>query len=183
MNSKTETIQIKSKNNLDKIKSKYILKQVFDNLSTRISLALVKYNKNIKKKLNICKNDYKKYCEIKIEIKTKWSGKFINFINDEDEKFFHIYFEKSKEETFRNYLTKEDKVKKITVIIDSQIKSFNKLFYNCKCIKSINFKKFKRDNITNMSYMFGGCSSLKEINFLILSIHRTFQPNYLYYQN
>ena len=31
-------------------------------------------------------------------------------------------------------------------------------------IESIKFKKFIRNNVTNMSYMFYGCSSLKEIN-------------------
>ena len=44
MNSKDETTQIKSKNNLEKIKSKYILKQILAHLSTRISLSLVRYN-------------------------------------------------------------------------------------------------------------------------------------------
>ncbi len=165
MDSKDETTQIKSKNNLEKIKSKYILKQIFTHLSTRISLSLVRYNKNIKSKLNITQKDYKKYCQIEVEIIPKWSGKFINFTNDKEEKFFHIYFDKSKEEAFRNYLTTEDKVKKIKIIIDSQIKSFYKLFQDCKCIKSINFKKFYRNNINNMDSMFSGCSDLKKNKF------------------
>ena len=38
------------------------------------------------------------------------------------------------------------------------------MFYCCHCIESICFKKFYRNNITNMGYMFWGCSSLKELN-------------------
>ena len=38
------------------------------------------------------------------------------------------------------------------------------LFKQFECIESINFKKFYRDNITDMSNMFSGCSSLKELN-------------------
>ena len=47
---------------------------------------------------------------------------------------------------------------KIKIIIDYQIKSFERLFNECKCIEKINFKKFYRNNITNMSCMFSGCS-------------------------
>ena len=61
-------------------------------------------------------------------------------------------------------LNKDDNVSKISVIIDYQIKSFSELFYMCKCIESIKFKKFSRNNITDMSYMFCGCLSLKELN-------------------
>ena len=41
---------------------------------------------------------------------------------------------------------------------------FQFLFFYCKCIESIEFKKFCRNNVTNMSCMFDGCSSLKELN-------------------
>ena len=62
------------------------------------------------------------------------------------------------------YLNENDKVSKINIIIDYQVKSFNGLFQWSECIESINFKKFYRNNITDMSYMFSGCSSLKELN-------------------
>ena len=50
------------------------------------------------------------------------------------------------------------------MIIDYQIESFKNLFYICKCVEYINFKKFERININNMYSMFSGCSSLKELN-------------------
>ena len=47
------------------------------------------------------------------------------------------------------YTEEEDKVTKIKIIIDYQVKSFKKLFKECHCIESINFKKFYRNNITD----------------------------------
>ena len=70
----------------------------------------------------------------------------------------------NKEEIKKTELNKEDKVSKINIIIDYQIKSFKGLFSYCECIESIKFNKFYRNNITNMSFMFSGCSSLKELN-------------------
>ena len=69
------------------------------------------------------------------------SIKFIN-IDEEDEIYYHIYFNDNKEEIKRYYLYINENVIKIRIIIDYQIKSFKELFYYCKCFKSINFKKF-----------------------------------------
>ena len=69
-----------------------------------------------------------------------------------------------KKEIEKASLNIDDNVSKISIIIDYQIKSFSKLFYDCQSIKSIKFKKFYGNNVTNMSFMFSGCSSLKELN-------------------
>ena len=42
----------------------------------------------------------------------------------------------------------------IKIIIDCHVESFKELFYDCECIESINFNKFYRNNINNMSGMF-----------------------------
>ena len=60
MNSKDK---LKEKIKLEKIRSKYILKQIFNNLNKKNILNILKYNKNLRKKLNITGKDYKKYCE------------------------------------------------------------------------------------------------------------------------
>ena len=44
-------------------------------------------------------------------------------------KYFHIYFNDNKEEIKKTELNKEDKVSKINIIIDHQIKTFYLLFY------------------------------------------------------
>ena len=88
------------------------------------------------------------------------------FVFDENDKlYYHIYFNDNKEQIKNKYkIDEEDKVKKIKIIIDYQVKSFKYLFSWCKCIESINFKKFYRNNITDMSFMFDECLSLKELN-------------------
>ena len=89
--------------------------------------------------------------------------KFIN-IDENDDLYYHIYFNDNNEEIKNKYeINEEDKVTKIKIIIDYQVKSFKDLFSYCCSIEFINFKKFYRNNITNMSYMFRGCSSLKYI--------------------
>ena len=160
---------IKSKNNLMNIKSDYFIKKLFDIIPSRLSLEIIKYNIKIQKRLNININVYELFSElyssIELEITPiqKIYGSFIN-IKEEENKYFHIYFNGNKEETKKTELNRENKVSKIKIIIDYIIKSFKELFRSCLCIEFINFKKFCRNNITDMSGMFSGCSSLKELN-------------------
>ena len=146
---------------IENIKSRYILLKICDNIPKRKKFVIVKYNKRIQNRLNLSTKDYKEYCKIEIEIIPKKGeyGKFIN-INKNDKLYYHIYFNDNKEEIKNRYkIDEEDKVKKIKIIIDYQVKSFKELFYECKCIESINFKRFYRNNITDMSFMFAHCSS------------------------
>ena len=155
---------------------KYILMGILNLLPRGKFLNIFKYNKNIQKRIDININHYKTYSEeyspIEIDIiPTKGeNGDFIN-IKKEDKEYFHIYFNDNKKEEIgegcwihpKNYLTGRDNPSKISIIIDHQIKSFSRLFDDCECIESIEFKKFYRNNITDMRCMFDGCS-LKELN-------------------
>ena len=167
---KLELNQLKS-NILENIKSKYILEHMLNYLKRNKSLIIIKYNKKLQNSLNISKNTFKEcveiYSSIEIEIipnKIEY-GKFINIPSKEEELFYHIYFDENKNEIKRNYLNKDENISKIKIIMDYQVKSFSELFCNCRCIKSIAFKKFNRININNMSSMFWGCLLLKNINF------------------
>ena len=95
------------------------------------SLDIIKYNKKIKERINLSIKDYKEYSEIysSIEIEIKpVNNKFGKFINmNENEIYYHIYFNDNKEETKRNDLNENDNVSKIKIIIDYQIKSFKKI--------------------------------------------------------
>ena len=94
----------KNNNSLKNIKSKYILKEIFDNLEYKKLLEIIKYNKNFQLKLNIEINDYKTYKKIIIEIiptKDKY-GDFIH-INENDKLYYHIYFNDNKEEIKNKY--------------------------------------------------------------------------------
>ena len=167
---RNESNQITSKNIFNNLKADYFLQKAFNNLEKKKTLNIVKYNKNIKKGINLNINDYKEYSEkyssIEIEIKpvNNKYGKFIN-IKNEEEIYYHIYFNNDEKEIKRNYINKDEEIKMIKIIIDYQVKSFEKLFYLSKYINSIFFKKFYRINITNMSSMFSDCLSLKEVNF------------------
>ena len=145
-----------SKNIFKNVKSNFILSKVYHTLSKKKLLDIIKYNRELKKRININIKDYKEYSEIysSIEIEilpliNKY-GKFINIIK-EDEKYYHIYFDNNKEEIKRVYFNKNEQIKKIKIIIDYQVKSFEYLFYARDCIESINFKKFNRNNIENMN--------------------------------
>ena len=158
---------------IESLKSDYFLRKLYNNMTIKKKLEIVNYNKKIQNRINLSIKDYKEYSEtyssIEIEIKpTKDKyGKFIN-IKKNDKLYYHIYFNDNKEKIKNKYFTyfkrEEDKVTKIKIIIDYQVKSFQKLFYYCECIESINFKNFYRNNITDMSWMFSYCSSLKELN-------------------
>ena len=81
---------------INNIKSKYILKQIFDNLHKIKMLNIIRYNNNLKNNLEITLNDYVecRYIEIDIiPVKNK-SGKFINLTANEE--YYHLYFNNNK---------------------------------------------------------------------------------------
>jgi len=162
-----------SNNKLKNSKSDFFIKKIFGYLHKKRFLEIIKYSKSIQKRIDININHYKEYSEnyssIEIEIKPI-ENEYDTFINikKEDEKYFHIYYNDNKKEEIKSTsLNEKDKVSKINIVIDYQVKSFNGLFYiydDYCCIESIYFKKFYRKNIIDMSYMFHRCSSLKELN-------------------
>ena len=169
MESKDTTSKVEEQG-LRNLKSDYFIQKFFGYMSERKYLETIRYNKSIQKRINININHYKAYSETKtsieldiIPMKGEY-GEFIN-INEEDKKYFHIYFnDNKKKEIKKTSLDKNDNVSKISIIIDYQIKSFSKLFSYCSNVESIEFKKFYRNNITDMSEMFRECDSLKELN-------------------
>ena len=160
---------IKSNNIFENLKNNYFLEKLFNILDKGKSLCLLKYNKNLKKRINITIKDYKEYLEIysPIEIKIKPVAnnysKFLN-INDINNKYYHVYFNNNKEEIKRNHINNDEQIKIIKIIIDFKVKSFKELFKDSECVESINFNKFHRNNIDNMSSMFEGCHVLEYLD-------------------
>ena len=158
---------INQNNMLVKIRSKYIVIKIFENLKENRLLKLIHYNKKYQKLMDKKIIDYKIiFSKIEIEIipKENTYDKFINISNKNIQSNYLIYFNDNKEEIKRKYITKEDCVTKIKIIINHKITSLSGLFSDCKCIKIINFTKFNKDNINNMSYMFFDCLSLEALN-------------------
>ena len=70
---------------LKKIRSKYIVKRIFDNLKQNKLLNIINYNKEYQKLMEIKLKDYiKEFSKIEIEIILKENeyGKFINSIKN-----------------------------------------------------------------------------------------------------
>ena len=137
--------------------------------------------------------DYEKiFKQIKIELKLVdnlsqivekeriWNSlaKFINRI--EDKSFYHIYFGESKKEIDRDYIIKEDKLSKITILIDAEVTSLKNLFHKCICIKEIEFIKFNRRDILDMSGMFRECENITKLNLSKLKTDNTTDMSYMF---
>ena len=170
-NVKEKLKSINLNNKFEELKSDFFLQMLFIMIPKPKSLELIKYNKYIQKRIRINFNDYKSYSEtystIEIEIIIPMKNKNDKFINikKEDRKYYHIFFNSiKKEEIKRMNLNINNKFYKINIIIDHQVDTLFGIFRFIDCVESINFKRFSRNNITNMSYMFDGCSSLKELN-------------------
>ena len=80
------------------IKSKLILKLIFNKLQQPKNLNIIKYNKSLQKRLDIGISHYENYCfETKIEISPKdnipdENTFFIKISPKENEAYYHIYF-------------------------------------------------------------------------------------------
>ena len=174
----------KKKCSLNKIKSNFIFKRIFDNLKEVKKLDIIRYNKSFQNKLNKDIDDYfNEYSKIEIDLIPfdNKCGKFIN-ITKNNIPHYHIYFNDNKEEEKRKYFFLSDKVKKIKIIIDYSIKSISGLFSNIKCIKKINFVQFHRRNIEDMSCLFRKCSYLEELNISNLKADNVFMMNDIFYE-
>ena len=170
----SENNKNESKKNIwNNIKSKYILRQLLENIHYNKLLKLIKYNKSFQEKLDKDINTYKTYYnQIQIEVIPKpnsnvqfYGSNTFSFINipNGKAKYFHIYFNDQNEEVHTTQF--DNKVSKILIKIDQEIKSLKGLFENCAYIEKIRILNFRRNDINDMSYMFSYCLSLKEIIF------------------
>ena len=97
---------IVSSNQLRNLKSDYFIQKFFGYMTERKYLEAIRYNKSIQKRINININHYKVYSETKTSIELDIMpmkgeyGKFIN-INEEDKKYFHIYFNDNKKKKLK----------------------------------------------------------------------------------
>ena len=173
---------------LTKLNSKYILKNIFDIANKYKSFEIFRYNKSFQEKLGVNVKDYKEYSQtsspIEIEIipSEKKEGKIFNSIEENDQSYYHVYFDDNNEESETHNLEKGDNVSKIRLIIDPEVQSFNHLFEDCKSIETINFKRFSRINIEDMRGMFWQCSSLKEVNMNKFKTDNVTNMSWMFYR-
>ena len=170
---------------LEQIKSKKILKIIFQNVQEGIYLRLLNHNKKLQKKLDIIFDSFIKYSnQIIIEIIPKkvisYETRFINICGNKTS--YHILFDGRKEEIKRDFISKGENISKIKIIIDEdkEMNSFNGLFKYCDCMEEINFIKFNRRNIIDMSNMFKDCRSLKKLNISKLKTDNVTSMKYMF---
>ena len=148
-----EIINFKNNSSLNNIKSDYIMKSIFNNLKIDKLLKLINHNKKLQKRINKDLDDYKKeymkqYLQIIIEANpSKYNkGKIIN-INKINESYYHLYFNDCKNETKKKIIHKGEKISKIKIVIDKEIKTLSKLFQSIRCITKISFIRFNRKDL------------------------------------
>ena len=141
--------QNKSESVLHNVKSKFILKKIFNHLLKRINLEIIKYNKKLQNIFTFSIKDYKEFrslfspIELEITINENNTGEFINILNEEDKKYFHIYFNNNNSEEIKRYkLNDNDKIRTIKIIIDYQITSLYCLFAMSNVIEVIKRNNF-----------------------------------------
>ena len=148
-------------------------------------LRLFKYNKCLQKKLNITIIDYKnRYYQTIIEIEPGEAKNNIRenvFIRISRNCYnnYHIYFDNDKTEVKRNYIEYNEKIEKIKICIDYQVKSLKALFLYCN-VEEISFIKYRRKDITDMSLMFYGCHSLINLDISKLNTEKVEKINLLF---
>ena len=120
---------------LENIRSDFFLKFLCQHIKDKDKiLRLFQYNKCLQKKVKLSINDYKnKYYQTIIEIKpgeTKSNIRENVFIRISRNCYnnYHIFFNDDKTEIKRNYLEHNEKIGKIKVFIDYQVKSLKALF-------------------------------------------------------
>ena len=89
------------------------------------------------------------------------------------------YFNNDKTEIKRNYLEHNEKIGKIKVFIDYQVKSLKALFLYCN-VEEIYFIKYNRKDITDMSLMFYGCHSLFNLDISKLNTENVKYMNLMF---
>ena len=173
---------IKANGNLDNVKSKFILKKIIAHIQEKKFMKIIQYNKHMQHRLNLDNTDYKKVCQVELEIKPlpNHYGKFISVIKGL-ESHYHIFFNDKKTRKKRNFIKENEKVIIIRVLLDYKIKTFYNLFNGCKCIESISFNFFYIDDIISMKNMFYGCTFLKTINFLSFNTENVTDMSYMFY--
>ena len=172
------------------IKSNYIFKKIIkEYLSKKSYFLLVKHNKKIQNKLGLKLDDYKEYhirifntTEIELipisELKPDIKYYFIRI--KENRGYYHIYFDDQRDEIKRSYITNLDKVKKINIKLDMELKSLAGLFYDCQVLKGIKFTKFNRENFTNMNEMFYQCLYLDKLDIQKLKTSNITSMNWMF---
>ena len=148
---------------LDKVRSKYILQEIFIKIKNKRKLNIIKYNKRIKDKLKINIKDYKIYISLR-EFNIKYN---IN-IEDIDEKELNLSKRYLGNEGLKDLCKIEFKELKILCLGSNYISDINAL-ENAK-FEKLEILKLGNNNISDINI-------LEKVNFKELKILKLFKNN------
>ena len=116
---------------LEKVKSKYILKEIFENIRNKRKLNIIKYNKGINIKLEMNKEDFQIYIILK-----EFNNKYNTNIEDIDIKELYLNGKKIGNEGLKDLVKiKFKELKKL---------SLNRnIISNINILEKVNFKELK----------------------------------------
>ena len=79
------------------------------------------------------------------------------------------------------YKIKDSKEIKVKLIFKQKLTNLSFMFYNCFSLKSIDLSSFNTNNATDMSYMFYDCSSLNSIDISSFNTNNVTNMRYMFY--
>ena len=121
---------------LDYVKSKYILKEIFEKIKNKRKLNIIKYNKRIKLKLNINKEDFEIYITLK-----EFNNKYNTNIEDIDIKVLNLSERYIGDEGLKDLV----KIKfKELIILDLSVNEISDI----NILEKVDFKELKELNLS-----------------------------------
>ena len=121
---------------LDNVKSKYILKEIFDIIKNKRKLKIIKYNKKIKIKLDINKGDFEKYIALK-----EFNKKYDINIEDIDLKVLMLNWRNIRNMDLKDLVIINFKKLEILDLSGNKISNIN-------ILEKVNFKELKKLNLS-----------------------------------
>ena len=136
---------------LDKVKSKYILKEILEKIHNKRKLNIIKYNKIIKAKLNINKEDFEIYITLK-----EFNNKYKTNIEDIDIRELNLSGINIENEGLKD-------LAKIKFKELNKLDLSNNKISNLSVLEKVNFKELKE---LDLSYnKISDISVLEKVNF------------------
>ena len=120
---------------LDNVKSKYIIKKIFEKLKNKRKLNIIKYNKRIKIRLNINKEDFEIYINLK-----EFNYKYKTNIGDLDIKKLNISKRHIENEGLKDLVKIKFKELNILDLCLNKISDIN-------ILEKVNFEKLETINL------------------------------------
>ena len=116
-----------------------------------------------------------------IEIIMGKKGKFISDIfYNKYSWILDIYFDDKLQDLTTNE-AKDEIPDKIKIEINYPLYDIESMFYDCDCIKEINFIKFDTTHITSLKKLFSECRSLTKVNVEVFDTKNVTDMSYLFY--